>query len=114
MLAIESGLSSRVEADVLRVNPMLPDIIDHITAAKPRVVIIEQYGTCSQLALEILRESIPLIVLDEARRSILVLTREHAPKAGIGELTGLIEEIMRRPEDLPEGILPPFKQAQNS
>ncbi len=111
MLAIESGLSSQVEVDVLRVNPMLSDVIDHITLVKPRVVIMEQNGTCSQLALEILRESIPLIVLDEAHRSIMVLTREYAPNAGIGELTGLIEEIMRRPEDLPEGILPPFNQA---
>ena len=99
MLAIESGLSSRVDVNVHRVNPTLPDVIDQINLVKPQVVIIEQDGTCSQLALEILRESTPLIVLDEAGRSIMVLTRDHAPRAGIGELAGLIEEIMKRPEE---------------
>jgi hypothetical protein len=108
MLAIESGLSSQVDVNILRVNPLLPEIIDHITLVKPRVVIMEQSGTCSQLALEILRESIPLIVLDEAGRSIMVLTREYTPRAGIGELTGLIEEIMKRSEESQEEILSPF------
>ena len=83
MLAIESGLSSQVDVNILRVNPLLPEIIDHITLVKPRVVIMEQSGTCSQLALEILRESIPLIVLDEAGRSIMVLTRSTPQGLGL-------------------------------
>lgn len=96
MLAIESGLSMMAEGDVVRVAPDLPNTLERIKVLAPQVAIIEQTENNSELALEILGQSIPLIVLDEARRSIMVLTKDHVPKAEISELTNVIERINRQ------------------
>lgn len=96
MLAIESGLSAMAEGDIVRIDPFLPNPVERISALEPHVVITELNGKNSELALEILCQSIPLIVLDEARRSIMVLAREHLPKAEISELTDVIEKINRQ------------------
>jgi hypothetical protein len=93
MLAIESWLSGIREGDVVRINPSLPNTLECIKSLEPHVVIIELTGKSNVLALEILGQSIPLIVLDEARRSIMVLTKEEASKAEISELTYVIERI---------------------
>jgi hypothetical protein len=103
MLAIESGLSAMAELDVVRINPYLPNTVERISALEPHAVIIELKGKNSPLALEILCQNIPLIVLDEARRSIMVLAREHVPKTEIGELTYyVIEKINQRQDVLSE------------
>jgi hypothetical protein len=103
MLAIESGLSAMAELDVVRINPYLPNTVERISVLEPHVVIIELKGKNSALALEILCQNIPLIVLDEARRSIMVLSREYVPKSEIGELTYyVIEKINRRQDVLSE------------
>ncbi len=95
MLAIESGLSTMAEVDVVRIDPYLPNAVERICVLEPHVVIIELDGKNNKLALENLCQNIPLLVLDEARRSIMVLAREHVPKAGISELTYVIEKINR-------------------
>jgi hypothetical protein len=100
MLAIESGLSGMVEADVVRINPYLPKTLDRIKVLEPRVVIIERTWKNNELTLEILDQSIPVIVLDEARRSFMVLTKEDVPKAEISELTHVIERINRQRDPL--------------
>jgi hypothetical protein len=92
MLAIESGIAAISEGDVVRIDPGLPNTIERISVLDPHVVIIEQDRKNNQLALEVLSKSIPLIVLDESRRS-MILVRELAPKAEIGELTCVIEKI---------------------
>lgn len=96
MLAIESGLSAMSEVEVVRINPYLPNTVERIGALEPNVVIIELNGNNNELVLENLSQSTPLIVLDEARRSIKVLTREHFPKAEISELTSVIEKIIQQ------------------
>jgi hypothetical protein len=96
MLAIESGLSSLAEMDVVRINPYLPNTAERISLLEPHVVMIELNGKNNALALEILCQSIPLIVLDEARRSIIVLGTGHAPKVEINRLTNVIEEITQQ------------------
>jgi hypothetical protein len=93
MLAIESGLSAMAEGEVVRVDPYLPNIIESIRVLDPYVVIIERNGKNTELVLENLYHSTPLIVLDEARRSILVLANGHVPKAEISDLTNVIEKI---------------------
>ena len=100
MLAIESGLSAMAEVDVVRINPNLPNAVERICLLEPHVVIIELNGKNNKLALEDQCQSIPLIVLDEARRSIKVLAREHVTKAEISELTYVIEEINRQQDVL--------------
>jgi pyruvate/2-oxoacid:ferredoxin oxidoreductase alpha subunit len=98
MLAIESGLSKLEEVDVVRIDSYLPNSVERINELEPNVVIIERNGDYSLLALDILWENMPLIVLDEAHRSIMVLNRKHVPTAGIKELTSVIEEIILQPE----------------
>lgn len=98
MLAIESGLSRKEELDVVRIDRFLSSTVERINELEPKVVIMEQDGDHGVLALDILLENIPLIVLDEARRSIMVLNRMHVPRAGIKELTSVIEEIILQPE----------------
>lgn len=100
MLAIESALSMMAGANVVRINPYLPKTIERIKLLEPQVVIIERTWKNNELALEILRQSIPIIVLDEARRSIMVLTKEDVPKSEISELTHVIERINRQPDTL--------------
>ncbi len=100
MLAIESGLSAMAEGDVVRINPNLPNPLERISLLEPHVVIIEPNGKNNELALEILCQSIPLIVLDEARRSIMTLGREHVTNAEISELTYVIENINRQQDVL--------------
>ncbi len=100
MLAIESGLSGIAEVDVVRISPYLPNTQEGIKVQEPHVVIIERTWKNNELALKILGQSIPLIVLDEARRSIMVLTRVDVPKAEIGELTYVIERINRQQDAL--------------
>ena len=100
MLAIESGLSAMAEGDVVRIDPYLPNPVERISVLEPQAVIIELNEKTNEPALEILCQSIPLIVLDEARRSIMVLTREHVPKAEISELTSVIEKINRQQDVL--------------
>ena len=95
MLAIESGLSTMAEVDVVRIDPYLPNAVERINELEPHVVIIEQNGKKNELVLDNLCQNIPLIVLDEAGRSIMVLAREHVPKAEISELTYVIEKINR-------------------
>lgn len=98
MLAIESGLSKMEEVDIVRIDPYHPNSVERINELEPNVVIMERNGDHSVLALDILWENKPLIVLDEARRSIMVLNSMYMPKAGIMELTSVIEEIILRPE----------------
>ncbi len=93
MLAIASGLAAMTEADVVRIDPDLPYTVERISKLEPQAVIIELNRKNNCPALEILCQSIPLIVLDEAQRSIMVLVREHLPKAEINELTHVIEKI---------------------
>ena len=66
MLAIESGLSGMAEVDVVRINPYLPNTLERIKVLEPHVVIIERTWKNNELALEILGQSIPVIILDEA------------------------------------------------
>ncbi len=96
MLAIESALSGITDGDVERLSPYLPNTLERIKALEPLVVIIERTGKTSELALEILAQSIPLIILDESRRTIMVLNREEVQKDEISELTDVIERINRQ------------------
>lgn len=98
MLAIESGLSKMEGLDVVRIDHHRHSSVERINELEPNVVIIERNGDHGVLALDLLWENIPLIVLDEARRSIMVLNRMHMPRAGIKELTSVIEEIILQPE----------------
>ena len=100
MLAIESGLSGMAEVDVVRINPYLPNTLERIKVLEPHVVIIERTWKNNELALEILGQSIPVIILDEVRRSIMVLTKEDVPKTEISELTHVIERINRQQDAL--------------
>lgn len=100
MLAIESGLSAMVEGDVVRIDPYLPNTVERISSLEPRAIIIELDGKNNELVLEDLAQSIPLIVLDEARCSIKVLAREHVPIAEISELTDVIEKIIQQQDVL--------------
>jgi hypothetical protein len=95
-LAIESGLSMLEMGDVVSIDPFLPDTVDRIRLLEPDVVIMERNGKSNQFALEILFQNIPLLVLDEAQRSITVLVRENFPKTEISELTNVIKYINRR------------------
>ena len=104
MLAIESGLSAMAEGDVVRINPYLPNIVERINVLEPQVVIIELNGKNNEPVLKNLCHSMPLIVLDEAQRSIMVLAREHDPKAEISELTCMIEEI-NQGQDVPKAMV---------
>ena len=94
MLAIESGLSAMAEGDVVRINPYLPNIVERINVLEPHVVIVELNGKNSELVLENLNQNIPLIVLDEAGRSFMVLAKEHDPKAEISKLAYVIEKFI--------------------
>ena len=96
MLAIESGLSEMAVGDVVCVDPHLPNTVERICLLEPHAVIMERNGKSNQLALEILCQSIPLIVLDEAQRSITVLVTEHLPKAEISELNYVIDKINQK------------------
>lgn len=100
MLAIESALSGIAEVDVVRINPYLPNTLKRIKKLEPQVVIIERTWKYYELALEILGQSMPVIILDEARRSIMVLTKEDVPNAEISELTNVIERINRQQDAL--------------
>ena len=100
MLAIESGLTAMTKGDVVRINPYLPNTIERINVLEPHVVIIELNEKNSELVLENLDQKIPLIVLDEAGRSFMVLAREHDPKAEISELANVIEKITRQQDVL--------------
>ena len=108
MLAIESGLSAMAEGDVVRIDPYLPNTVERISVLEPRAVIIEMNGKNNELVLENLDQNIPLIVLDEARRSIKVLARENVPIAEISELTDVIENIIQQQDVLlEENIIQP-------
>jgi len=96
MLAIEFGLTTMTEGDVVRINPYLPNTVERISQLKPHVVIIERNGKNNELALEIMSHNVPLIVMDEAQGSITILAGEHAPTAEISELTRVIERINRK------------------
>jgi len=102
MLAIESGLSAMVEGDVVRIDPYLPNIVESINLLKPCAVIIELDEKNNELVLENLAQSIHLIVLDEAQRSIKVLAKENIPIAEISELTYVIENIIQQQDVLAE------------
>jgi hypothetical protein len=93
LLAIESGLSAIAEWDVVRINPDLPKAVERISVLEPHVTIIDMHSKNDELALDILCKGIPLIVLDEAQRSIKVLTMDDVPKAEIIELACTIEKI---------------------
>ena len=82
--------------DVVSIDPFLPDIVERIRLLEPDVVIMERDGKSNEFALELLFQNIPLLVLDEAQRSITVLVRENFPKTEISELTNVIETINRR------------------
>ena len=96
ILAIESGLSMLEMGDVVSIDPILPDTVERIRLLQPDVVIIERNGKSNQFALEILFQNIPLLVLDEAQRSITVLVRENIPINEISELTNVIKNINTR------------------
>jgi hypothetical protein len=93
MLAIETSLAAMVSGNVVRINPNFPNTVERINGLEPHVVIVEQKGSSHDLELENLNKGIPLIILDEAQRSIRVLTRERATHVEIGELTSLIAKI---------------------
>jgi hypothetical protein len=95
MLAIESGLSALTEEDVVRINPNLPNSAERISLIDPHVVIIELNGKNNEQVLENLSQSIPLIVLDEARRTFMVLPGKLVPKNEINELAYVVEKIIR-------------------
>jgi hypothetical protein len=94
MLAIESGLSAMTEAEVVRINPDLPDTVDRILTLDPHLVIIELNGANREQVLENLSQSIPLIVLDETGGSFMVLAGDHNPKTEISELAYVVERII--------------------
>ena len=94
MLAIESGLSAMSKGNVVRIDPYLPNTVERIRVLEPHVVIIEMNGKNSKMVMENLNQNIPIIVLDEARRSFMVLAEEHDPKAEISELVYVIEKIV--------------------
>jgi hypothetical protein len=96
MMAIESGLSMLEMGDVVNIDPILPDTIERICLLEPDVVIMERNGKSKEFALEILFQNIPLLVLDEAQRSITVLVRENIPITEISELTNVIKNINKR------------------
>lgn len=98
MLAIESGLSAVTGGDVVRIHPNLPNITDRIKALEPRAVIIERTGKNSQIAMNLLEQGIPVVVLDEAQRSVLVLSNDESPKTRIHQLTSIIERINQQHE----------------
>lgn len=98
MLAIESGLSAVTGGDVIRIHPNLPNITDRIKALEPRAVIIERTGKNSQIAMNLLEQGIPVVVLDEAQRSVLVLSNDESPKTRIHQLTSIIERINQQHE----------------
>jgi hypothetical protein len=102
MLAIETGLTEVVEQDVVRVNPNLPNTLEHINLLDPNVVIIERNRKNNPLAHELLQQGFTLIVLDEAQRAITVLGRERSSRSEISELTCVIEKIIRQ-QDVPSG-----------
>jgi ABC-type Fe3+-hydroxamate transport system substrate-binding protein len=93
ILAIESGLAAKAEGDVVRINLNHPDTIERVLDYKPSLVILERNGKNDQNTLENLSQDIPLIVLDEARRSVTVLAKDHVAEVEIGELTHMIKKI---------------------
>ena len=95
-LAIESGLSMLKMGDIVSIDPVFPNTVERICQLEPDVVIIERNGKSIQFAIEILFRNIPLLVLDEAQRSITVLVRENLPITEIGELTNVIKNINGR------------------
>jgi hypothetical protein len=100
MLAIENGLTAMSEGEVVRINPYLPNTLEHINVLEPKVVIVERNRKNNQLVLELLQQDFPLIVLDEAQCAITVLGRERISKSEISELTCVIEKIIRQ-QDVP-------------
>jgi len=100
MLAIENGLTAMSEGEIVRINPYLPNTLEHINVLEPKVVIVERNRKNNQLALELLQQGFPLIVLDEAQCAITVLGRERISKSEISALTCVIEKIIRQ-QDVP-------------
>jgi hypothetical protein len=100
LLAIEFGLCARAEGDVVRIDPDLPNIVEQVSLLDPLAVIIERDRKNDDLALELFCRNIPLIMLDEARHSIMVLVGEHPSKTAISELGLEIDKINRQREVL--------------
>jgi hypothetical protein len=100
MLAIESGLSMMAGGNTILIKPSSPNPIENIRELDPHVVIMERSRKTNSLALELLYQSIPLLILDEAQRSIIVLAMEQVSKDKISDLISAIEKVNQKHDAL--------------
>jgi len=99
LMAIEASLAARPEVEVIRLDPHLPKVVDHITALDPQAIMIERGSGQGDLALELLDRGLPLIEMNADQGHVTVLTGRQVSITQAGELTQVIERIA---QELPE------------
>jgi len=93
MLAIEAGLASSPEVEVVRVDSCLPAVADRIAALEPDVVVVGRDSGDAGLLLALLERGLPLIELDQTQGVLSVLNRRRISVQGVEDLAQAISSI---------------------
>ena len=96
MMAIETGLRTKAELEVLRVNPHLPNAAERIAALKPDAFVVERDDHSSRLVMALLGQGFPLMFLDPLERKITILVGHQVLDGEIDDPSTMIEKISRR------------------
>lgn len=86
VMAIEARLAALPEVEVTRLHAYLPALMERINALQPDAVVIEYDQNRNDLALALLSQGLPLVVLDSEQSQGLLITGRAFPVADLADL----------------------------
>jgi len=92
MLSIEASLLNQPDLELIRFNPHLPELVARLMVAKPDLVLIEKQS--SEIAMTLLQEGLPLIMVDPEKEAITVLNSQQVSRAGFEDLANTLRDAV--------------------
>lgn len=85
LLSIEASLFNRPHLEVLRMDPLSPDLLARLRKIEPDLILIEKEN--HTIAQKLLQAGFPLLLLDSDHSIITTPTGEQIPISAVDDLT---------------------------
>jgi ABC-type antimicrobial peptide transport system ATPase subunit len=96
---VETRLQNQPEIDVLQVNTLQSDAVEHLTILRPRVIIVDETESAGDVAMIYLMQhpATLILALDPRTSTMLVLRGQQAPLPSMQHLMDAIEQQIGLP-----------------
>ncbi|HSB06812.1 MAG TPA: hypothetical protein VLK23_16670 [Thermodesulfobacteriota bacterium] len=90
---VGANLQGRLQFQILQINPLLPDALQRLDAARPDVVLFDLAGTQPDFTIAVLRKNpgLLLIGVDLKTNKMLVMSGEESRLLTTDDLVNMIE-----------------------